>query len=516
MVVLAGCVRGEGRSTADPGLDAGLVHTVGGVVRGLIGTGYVEFQSIPYAAAPVGELRWRPPQPAPSWPGIRDASKAGPRCVQDTTRDPGYGRSAGEDCLWLNVWSPTGASGRPVLVWIHGGGFANGSADIYNADWLTTKGDIVVVTVNYRLGAPGFLADPALAGPGGVGNYGLADQQAALRWVRDNITAFGGDPAKVTIAGQSAGAMSVCDHLVAPESAGLFRAAIIASGPCQAQGDLAVAERVSRAYAARAGCADPATAAACLRALPAGDLTESPWYFDIGTDQLTGPVIGGAGLPVDPVAAIEGGRAARVPVLIGTTRDEFTLFMALQYLRLGYQPSAADYPRELADTFGPDAEAVAARYPIERYGGQPALAYSAAVTDGFFACLADRMGDGLARNAPVYAYEFTDADAPKPEPLRQVPFPVGASHSLDLRYLFDVGGAPPLDAAQQRLSDQMIGYWAGFVSTGVPEVAGAPAWPSINGHPVDGPRMSFVAAGPRVSESFERDHQCAFWAGLRK
>ena len=260
--------------------------------------------------------------------------KPATRCVQDTVRDPDYGLATGEDCLSVNVWSPTGAAGRPVMVWIHGGAFANGSADPYDARWLVTKGDIVVVTINYRLGAPGFLAHPALGPPGDVGNYGLADQQAALRWVRDNIAAFGGDPGKVTIAGQSAGGMSVCDHLVAPGSAGLFRAAIIASGPCSAQAQLATAERDSVAYAAGVGCPDPATAAACLRALPATKLREPPWFVHIGANTLSGPVIGTPVLPVDPVATMAAGGAARVPLLIGTTHDEFTFFMALQYLRL--------------------------------------------------------------------------------------------------------------------------------------------------------------------------------------
>lgn len=177
------------------------------------------------------------------------------RCIQDTTYDPDYGRPTGEDCLNLNVWTPDGASRshkKPVMVWIHGGGF-NGSADIYDARWMATQGDIVVVTVNYRLGTLGFLADPALSQNGDVGNYGLADQQAALRWVRDNVAEFGGDPTQVTIAGESAGAMSVCDHLVAPESAGLFRAAILQSGPCQAQADRPTAQQVSAEYAAAAG-----------------------------------------------------------------------------------------------------------------------------------------------------------------------------------------------------------------------------------------------------------------------
>jgi len=512
VLVLAGCGRGGPAAIgqlADPELGTGLVHTRAGVVQGAVSPDHVLFQGIPYAAAPVGPLRWQPPQPVAAWPGVRDATAPGVRCVQDTVRDPDYGRPAGEDCLSLDVWSPTGATARPVLLWIHGGAFANGSADIYDARRLATRGDIVVVAVNYRLGAPGFLAHPALGAPG---NYGLADQQAALRWVRDNIAAFGGDPAKVTVAGQSAGGMSVCDHLVAPASAGLYRAAIIASGPCTVQATAATAEPASLAWAAERGCADPATAAACLRALPAAALAEPPWFVHIGGNALSGPVVGTPVLPVEPVAAIAAGRGRPVPLLVGSTRDEFTFFMALRYLRLGQLPVPADYPGLLAEAFGPHAGAVAAHYPLDRFGGEVASAYSAAVTDSYFSCVADRIATGQATVAPVYAYEFADRQAPRPAPLQRVPFPVGASHGLDLRYLFDIGGAPPLTPDQQRLSDRMIDYWASFVSSGVPGVPGAPIWPTVAA--ADAPRMSFGADGARVSTSFVTDHQCAFWAAL--
>ena len=185
-----------------------------------------------------------------------DATKPGPQCMQDTGPDPRVGKPTSENCLTLNVWTPPRgqrSDKRPVMVWIHGGGFVNGSGDIYHSRWLAAKGHIVVVTINYRLGALGFLAHPSLGPPGRVGNYGLADQQAALRWVRDNIAAFGGDPRKVTIAGESAGGMSVCDHLVAPGSAGLFRAAIIQSAPCQAQADLATGAAAQRGLRGRSG-----------------------------------------------------------------------------------------------------------------------------------------------------------------------------------------------------------------------------------------------------------------------
>ena len=425
------------------------------------------------------------------------------------------GLTMSEDCLTLNIWTPA-ADGepRPVLVFLHGGGQTQGygSAPLYDGSRLAARGDIVVVTVNYRLGALGFLAHPALGDGPDVGNYGLADQQAALRWVRDNIAAFGGDPDKVTIAGESAGGMSVCDHLVAPASAGLFRGAIIASGPCQAQVALPEATRSSLDYAKAAGCGDPAVAADCLRRLPVDKLRKPVWYYGIGENTLSGPVTGTTLLPVDPMRVIAAGDAARVPVMIGTTRDEFTLFVALQYLRAGKRFHADAYPQLLQSTFGADAAAVAERYPLDHYGGSAAVAYSTAVTDGAFACVADRISDALA--GPVYGYEFADPAPPTPDPLRHLPFPVGASHSLDLRYIFNMGGAPPPSPEQVALSDQMIDYWSSFVRDGRPSAEGAPEWPAMTGGDHDS-RMSLRPDGSRVVTDFDEVHQCAFWAGLQ-
>jgi para-nitrobenzyl esterase len=511
-VMLASCGRGATHAPAAPSgvVERTLVQTSAGAVRGAFADDHLLFAGIPYAAPPVGPLRWRAPQPSIPWQGVRDASKFGARCVQDIVSDPDFGRSVSEDCLTLNVWVPnsSAAGGLPVMVWIHGGAFANGSGDIYDARWMVARGNIIVVTLNYRLGALGFLAHPALADNGDVGNYALADQQAALRWVRDNIANFGGDPQKVTIAGESAGAMSVCDHLVAPGSAGLFRAAIIQSGPCQAQADRSSAERVSLDYAAAAGCADPGTAADCLRSLPLAKLGQPPWYYHLGGDSMTGPINGTASLPVDPMTAIAAENAARVPVLIGTTHDEYTLFAALEFLRRGRMP---DYPQALADTFGADSGRIAQQYPVTRYGN-PALAYAAAVTDGVFACAASKIASELAREGLVYGYEFNDRNAPAPTLLRTVPFPVGASHSLELRYLFDISGAPPLNEAQQKLSDRMIGYWTGFVATGAPRADGAPDWPALNGS--HDAWMSLQTPEVRTFTQFADDHQCAFWATL--
>ena len=514
VLLVVGCGRGGDeppRSAAPPhSLNPAVVQTAAGTVRGVVAPDHRLFAGIPYAAPPVGSLRWQPPAPAQPWHGVRDATRPGPRCLQDPGGDPEFGRQTDEDCLSLNVWTPpvdAGGEKLPVMVWIHGGAFINGSAGTYDARWLASRGDMIVVTLNYRLGAMGFLAHPALGPPGDVGNYGLADQQAALRWVRDNIADFGGDAGKVTLAGESAGGMSVCDHLVAPDSAGLFRAAIIQSAPCQAQLALPDAEKSSLDYAARLGCGDPQSAAQCLRALPADKLREPVWYFKIGADALSGPVTGTRRLPVDPIAALADGRAARVPVMIGTNRDEFTLFVALQYLRLGREYTAEHYPQLLAETFGVNAAAVEAHYPLQRYGSVP-VAYSAAVTDGVFSCVADRMANAMSHTESVYAYEFNDRDAPMPEAMRKLPFPVGASHSLELRYLFDVGGASPLNPTQQQLSDQMIDYWAHFVRTG----DAGPQWPAFG---PDEKRLSFQGDGSTVNTDFDVTHQCEFWAGLK-
>lgn len=512
-----GCGHGEGATSAtSTPHDPALVHTAAGTLRGVVKPEYRMFAGIPYAAPPLGPLRFQPPAPAGSWPGVRDATHAGPRCMQDINGDLEMGRNTDEDCLTLNVWTPPSSDHRrPVLVWIHGGSFTNGSGAMYDSKLLATRGDMVVVTINYRLGTLGFLAHPSLGANGDVGNYGLADQQAALRWVRDNIAEFGGDPARVTIAGESAGGMSVCDHLVAPGSSGLFHAAIIQSAPCQAQVALPVAQAVSLDYARNVGCGDPATAADCLRGLPADKLRNPVQYFHLGDEVLSGPVTQTTTLPVDPMIVFASGGEAKVPVMIGSNRDEFTLFVGLQYLRYGREYTAAEYPHLLATTFGADADAVAARYPLSRYGGSVSLSYAAAVTDGAFACVADRVAGELAPSSPVFAYEFNDPDAVAPEPLRNLPFPVGASHSLELRYLFDVIGAQPLNPPQQALSDQMIDYWSRFVATGDPTVNGQPAWPKVGKGSAAENRLSLEPDGSRLITDFDESHQCGFWDSLR-
>jgi para-nitrobenzyl esterase len=306
-----------GHSSADCG--AGPVVTVsGGGVRGLAVPGGYVFRGLPYAAPPAGDLRWRSPRPPAGWRGVRDATRFAPSCPQPP--NPALTGPTSEDCLYLNVYTPTVRSsdegGLPVLVWIHGGRFTLGAGRDYDGTKLAAGG-LVVVTINFRLGALGFLAHPALASqPGGPsGNYGLMDQQAALRWVQSNIGQFGGDPRNVTIAGQSSGGTSVLAHLVCRGSRGLFHRAIVQSGSfALTQQSLAAAEADGEAFAARASCPDQT--AGCLRRLPVADLVSNfPGAAIPG-------VVDGMVLEEPVGTALAAGRFARVPILNGINHDE--------------------------------------------------------------------------------------------------------------------------------------------------------------------------------------------------
>src|SRR6516162_5507008 len=239
-----------------------VVRTDKGAVRGVRASGAREFFGIPYAAPPVGALRWRPPRPAARWTGIRNATWPGPACAQTGSIATGViTTSTSENCLYLNVYTPTviGRGGLPVMVWIHGGGFTGGEGSIYDASKLAAKGHVIVVTINYRLGAFGFLALAGLDGQGASGDYGLMDQQAALRWAHRNARAFGGNPRDVTEFGESAGAASVCDNMASPAAAGLFARAIAESGCLLGGPSRQAAEAAGGTFAARLGCADAAT-----------------------------------------------------------------------------------------------------------------------------------------------------------------------------------------------------------------------------------------------------------------
>ncbi|RJQ81782.1 carboxylesterase family protein [Pseudonocardiaceae bacterium YIM PH 21723] len=472
--------------------DRAVVRTADGPVRGTVTAHSRTFQGIPYAAPPVGENRWRAPRPAHSWVSTKDATKPGEVCLQRGLFLPGTPDFGSEDCLFLNVTTPAKPGRYPVLVWIHGGGFVYGSGDYYDARQLAERGDVVVVTVNYRLGTLGYLGLPGLSG-GGV--FGLQDQQAALRWVRRNAAAFGGDPANVTLSGESAGALSACAHLTSPTALGLFHKVIIQSGPCTLRwqpgallpslpaGSLwiprAEADRAGAERAAALGCPDADLA--CLRRLPASALLTN----DLGV----APAYGGPLLPDEPAAAVRAGHTPRLPVLIGSNRDEHRAYLYEEI-------TERSYPELIRAGYGEQADRVLAKYPAH---GSPALAWAAVGTDAIWTCPTHRITGELARRMPVYAYEFRDRTAPILPP--EIPV-AGAYHAAELAYLFP-HPAYPLNSAQLALGERMQRYWAEFAHTGS---TGWPTAPTVQG--LDIPPTGI---GP---VDLAGEHHCDFWSEI--
>ena len=491
--------------------DASIVRTAGGLVRGTVGADFRAFLGIPFAAPPVGSRRWKAPEPAASWSGVRDATKFGSACAQAPgvfAANGGRG-STSEDCLFLNVYTPVPVRhDLPVLVWIHGGGFTAGSASQYDPAVLTAKGRAVVVTINYRLGPFGFLALPGLSAETrdrSSGNFGIQDQQAALRWVRRNVSHFGGDPDDVAIFGESAGGLSVCANLVSPTADDLFQRAITESGPCAARlPTLAAAETGGAAFAGRAGCADAATQVSCMRALTVPALLA-------GAGGAV-PNVGGSVLPRQIPDAIASGRFNRVPVIEGTNHDEFRLFVALQFDLAGHPVTAAQYPLLVAGLVGAaQAAKVLAQYPLSDFAS-PGIAWSTVVTDARFACPARAADALLAAHVPTFAYEFDDRNAPE-FIVRDPVMPLGAFHAAELSYLFQ----PPSTAgffapAQLALSDQMIRYWTTFADEGSPNGARSPRWPRYS--PASDQILSLAPGATSPVTTFAADHHCAFWASL--
>jgi carboxylesterase type B len=480
-----------------------------GAVRGVRAGGVESYLGIPYAAAPVGPLRWAPPRPAARWLGVRDATAFGPRCAAlASTNGP---RSESEDCLRVNVQRPVGArrgDRLPVYVFIHGGGLVNGSSNQMDMAQLVGRTGVIGVSINYRLGVFGFLRHPALPGSG---NAGFQDQQAALRWVRRNIAAFGGAPDRVTIGGESAGGLSVCIHLVAPGSRGLFSQAMIQSGACgtatPAQADAAGAD-----LATAAGCAGPAVAA-CLRSRSTAALLDASTAFTPAIVRDTPTV------PVEARAAVRDGRFARVPLVIGANRDEGRTFT--QALIGAGQ---ARYTSLIRATYGSAAGPVLARYPWPAGADRFTAAYLAAAagTDsglglGLGGCPGRMLIADLGRWTRTYAYEFDHRTGPGLTDLGGYVW--GAGHAAELAYLwpsFDNGTpiAPLFDAAERRLSRDMSRYWGVFVRTGRPAARGLAGWPAY------GPTrrlLSLRAAGRSTTitaAAYAAEHRCDFWDPL--
>lgn len=454
----------RGRSTITVTTDRGPVV---GLDRGALRV----WRGIPYAAPPVGALRWQPPAPVAPWSAPRDAARFGHTCPQ--LADGKLDRDSDEDCLNVDIWSPRSPTKLPVMVWIHGGAFHQGTANdaLYDGEKLALRARAVVVNMEYRLGALGFLALPELAREAGrpaSPSYAILDQREALKWVQRNIAAFGGDPNNVTIFGQSAGAWSTCVHLVSPGSRGLFARAIMLSGACsnalyftpqeaEAQGDQ---------LAAKVGC-DGAGRLACLRNKSSEELIRALPFrrgYVLRPGVWWGPVVDGVELPAQPMDRLRSRDFARVPLIVGAAAAEGVIHTA-SFDRVT--------PEELEwfvrGVFGDRA----ARLVLDKYvRATPKESLSDVIGDGIFVCQARRIARAFAvAGVPAYLYHFTHAlEDPRVHAL-------GATHSVDLFFLFgnrSLGYG--LAASERPLSTTMMDAWGAFARAGDPATHETP-WP---------------------------------------
>jgi para-nitrobenzyl esterase len=465
-------------SRAEPGP---VVDAPAGVAQGRMEGAVRVFEGLPYARPPVGRARWKPPAPAPRWSGVRAATRFGPACFQPRSQPgniyAGAPMPMSEDCLSLNVWTPVDAHGAPVMVWIHGGALSGGSSReaVYDGARLASRG-IVVVSINYRLGVLGYLAHPGLSAesPQGVsGNYGLLDQIEALRWVRRNIAAFGGDPANVTIAGESAGGLSVMYLMAAPAARGLFDKAIAQSAYMISTPELKrarfgapSAEDSGRALAGRLHAPN----IAALRAMAPGVLTSAAaaaGFAPFGA-------VDGQVLPGQLVDVFDAGEQARVPILAGFNSGEIR---SLRVLLPPAPASAAAYEKLIRERYGDLADDFLRLYP----GADVDESLLAAVRDALYGWTAERLvrtqaALGLPAFLYIFDHGFPAADAAG----------LHAFHGSEIPYAFGAldrtppywPKAPPT-TGEARLSNAMIDYWTSFVRTGRPAAANGPAWPAF-------------------------------------
>jgi para-nitrobenzyl esterase len=487
-----------------------------------------EFLGMRYAQPVTGSLRWRPPQPVTPSVNTQDATQFGNHCPQVFST---FGNaSLTEDCLFLNVFTPNrrgdddrggdDTDARPVMVWIHGGSFRVGESNEYNPINLVRRG-VVVVTINYRLGALGFLAHPALTGesPDQIsGNYAIGDQQAALKWVRRNIRAFGGNPENVTIFGESAGGYSTLVNLVSPTASGLFHRAIVESGAYElTQITRAQGETSGIAFANAVGCNQPNSAdvLTCLRGLPVSTILAHQ-------NPKPRPKVDGKILTQSVGAALGSGQFNRVPLMNGTNHDEGNFIVAEDFDLFGGAVTASTYDAAIGETIGNPAAAplVAPHYQVPAQFPSFDQGVGGVGTDGNFACPA-RFADELASPfVRTFAYEFSDEKAPQ-NFLPPVSFPYLAAHASELQYIFPVANPTglglnlartPLDSEQQKLSDQMVGYWTEFARSGSPNGHGQPFWPRF--HRDRQVMLSLVEPSPTPETNFATAHQCDFWDTL--
>lgn len=482
-VMFAGCARSRpDRAKTTPVTAGDTVETKHGKVTGTQQGSVLGFKGIPFAKPPVGDLRWRPPEPPPPWSDVRQTATFPSPCAQN---DPAKGARGSEDCLYLNVWTKPAGTLRPVLFFLHGGGNVFGSTSevtagvpLYDGARIVERHDVVVVTAQYRLGVFGFFAHDKLAAESerrASGNYGLLDQIAALRWVKENIARFGGDPNRVLLFGESAGGADTCALVASPLAAGLFSSALIQSGGCSAI-PAARAKTWQQSFVEKSGCGEDV---ACWRHLGteaalkasvaeplAGGVVQTP----------SGPVVDGWVLPDTPLARIRAGKHNHVPIVFGANRDE----TASPLFQVPHIFPAFTYEARVKALFGADAPKVLAAYPVTAFES-PRAAWIALTSDGQFVCPARTYARAAAASQTehVYRYFYTHVSHGG-----RVSANAGAAHGFELFYVFQWISATPGYAATPgdlALERAIGGYWTRFAKTGDPNGDGAVVWPIYDG-----------------------------------
>ncbi len=494
-----------------------IVRTREGSLDGLTVGQVEQFRGIPYAVPPVGDQRWRAPLPPKVHPDTLHAVTFPAPCVQ--TRALRDLPAPSEDCLYLNLYRPAGSTeGKkmPVLIYFHGGGFAGGTASARDGIDLAGGNDMIVITINYRLGAFGWLGlaglDVETTNGSSSGNYGFLDMLASLHWVQDNIAAFGGDRENVTIAGTSAGGIAVCTLMTAHLHERLFRRAIIESGECTGTSAYIISHEAAllqgAKFAAAAGCTDAKTFTSCLRAKPASTLLSASEGLGMFTAN-----IGGNLMPKAPIEVIESGQMERIPVIVGANHDEQK---HNPVEAMGFPGTEQSYQKYLKSSYGPLAPLIAAEYPPTAFAN-PDYAAGAAASDsgspnGIGVCpMLTELGGALAKVTQTFAYELNDPHGSGVPDSAE--FELGSMHTAEIGFLYAQTPPSPHTPAQMQMATRMQHYWATFVRSGHPH-DGEHEWPAMQAG--SGSILRFQPNGDAIvpSGTVSTEHHCDFWNKL--
>jgi para-nitrobenzyl esterase len=484
-----------------------VVSTNSGLLQGIQSGPVVQFLGVPYAKPPVGKLRWANPEPPTPWKGVRLATKYGNYCAQLKSLGDFAAAGTDEDCLYLNVYAPKSVkrgARLPVMIWLHGGGSA-GMGNGYDGSTLANEQNVIVITLNSRMGALGSLVHPAFDGGGSSTHYTLRDQILAMKWVRDNITNFGGNPQNVTLFGESIGGVHVQMHVISPLAKGLFHRALYQSGPSRYFNrliPLSEAQERGRQFATAVGCPDQT--AACLRNVPVSTILAN------GSGAPALPIQDGYLIKESVYDAMRSGRFNRVPIMDVTNRDEYRLFVAFTEISTGHAVTAAEYPDKLTASFGANASRVLAAYPLNAFDS-PSGALAAAQGDNAYPCQVRSYDVDASKYVPVYAFEFNDPNAPGILP--PVSFPLLSTHTHEMQYIFPgwkgvyEGTVPALTAKQQKLAREMRGIWAQFARTG------SLPYPRVKKG--SDQVTSLEIPKIRTITNFNTVHKCSVWNSIR-